>query len=55
MDVVEVGRRLSPSAGTRDQVVDRKRGVNDPGVAWPARPRAIVWGGSFTPCSVDFR
>lgn len=44
VDVVEVGRRLSPSGGTRDQVVDRKRGVNDPGAAWPMRPRPVSVG-----------
>jgi hypothetical protein len=44
VDVVEVGRRLLPSAGTRDQVVGRKRGVNDPGVAWPMRPRPVSVG-----------
>jgi hypothetical protein len=38
-----------PSDGVRAQSVGRERGVNDPGVAWSVRPRAIVCGGRSRP------
>lgn len=49
VDVAESGRRRVPSAGQRAVVADGKRGVNDPGVAWPVRPRAMVSGGRSRP------
>jgi hypothetical protein len=49
VDVAESGRRRVPSAGKRALVADGERGVNDPGVGWPARPRAIVCGGRSRP------
>jgi hypothetical protein len=49
VEVVEIGRRRMPSEGVRAQSVDRERGVNDPGAAWPVRPQALLCWGSFTP------
>jgi hypothetical protein len=34
-------------------MVEGKRGVNDPAAAWPVRPQALVYEGSFTPRCVD--
>jgi len=44
VEIVDVGRRVVPSARERARMMDRKRGVNDPGVAGPVRPRPLSVG-----------
>jgi hypothetical protein len=56
VEVVKVGRRLVPSARERAQMVDRMRGVNDPGAAWPMRPRPLSEGVVHAPpCQCPMR
>lgn len=49
VEVVASGRRRVPSAVERARMADGKRGVNDPGVAWPVRPQTIGCGGRSRP------